>query len=115
MQDRTLKLWDLRRMGGDTGSAGAAAAASPALLHTFSGFKHSVSGCTVHLGTAVCHSHGKVALTPLTPPFATEVVLTRLTSARGTKSTAHIAGLALLPCSRMLVAGCEDGVVKVCA
>jgi len=116
VQDRTLKLWDLRRLsGGFSGSTASAAVGAPGLLHTFGGFKHGVSGCTVHLGTAICRSRGKVALTPLAPPFAAEVQLTRLTSARGAKSSAHIAGLALLPCSRVLAAGCEDGLVKVCA
>lgn len=41
--------------------------------------------------------------------------LTRLTSLRGAKSMAAIAGLALLPASRLMVVGCEDGNVKVCA
>lgn len=45
-----------------------------------------------------------------------QVQLVRLTSgARGTKSMAPIAGLALLPVSRLMVFGCEDGTVKVCA
>lgn len=45
-----------------------------------------------------------------------QVQLVRLTSgARGTKSMAPIADLALLPASRLMVFGCEDGTVKVCA
>lgn len=65
-QDRSLKLWDLR--GGTAGPA-----SQPRLLHNFGGYKHAVSGVTVHLGTAVSCSRGKVALTPLAPPYAPEV------------------------------------------
>lgn len=57
-----------------------------------------------------CHSNALIHRSG-----ASQVQLMRLISARGVKSTAPIAGLALLPASRLVVLGCEDGTVKVCA
>ena len=65
-------------------------------------------------GTAISYSRAKVALTALQPPYASDVRLTRLQGARGIGATAAIAGLAVLPCSRIIVVGGEDGIVKIC-
>lgn len=73
VQDCSLKLWDLRGGSGAAAATSPFAAAQPSLLHMFGGYKHAVSGVTVHRGTAICCSRGKVALTSLAPPHAAEV------------------------------------------
>jgi hypothetical protein len=68
-----MKLWDLRACSGSAHQLGSPTATQPGLLHRFGGFKHAVTAVTVHRGTAISCSRGKVALTPLAPPYAAEV------------------------------------------
>ena len=72
-QDRSLRLWDLRACG-RSGPPGPRAATQPGLLHSFGGYRHAVAAVTVHVGTALSCSRGKVALTSLAPPHAAEVM-----------------------------------------
>lgn len=72
-QDRSLRLWDLRVCSGSQPPS-PPAATQPSLLHSFGGYRHAVAAVTVHAGTALSCSRGKVALTSLAPPHAAEVM-----------------------------------------
>ncbi|KAL0056421.1 hypothetical protein WJX82_011195 [Trebouxia sp. C0006] len=89
-QDQSLKLWDLR--------------------HT-----EPVSGFALHQGDVIAHAGGHLGVLSLNgPPYTETFVPTRLSNTRGGKDSANLVGLDILPHSRLLVAGAEDGVIKIC-
>ena len=136
LQDQTLKLWDLR-MSHDALHVNSAnshprttasvddhyeqpassklAAGGPGCLAVFSGHTEPVLGFAVQQGDVIAHAGGHLGVLSLHgPPFVQQFVPTRLTNFRGGKDSAGFVGLEILPHSRLLVAGTEDGIIKIC-
>ena len=137
LQDHTLKLWDLR-MACDalhldsispslyprTPSPGQATpgvpndrpqTGGPGCVATFSGHTEPVAGFAMQQGDVIAHAGSHLGVLSLSGPTYTEqFVPTRLSNTRGGKDSAVLVGLDILPHSRLLVAGTEDGVIKVC-
>jgi WD repeat-containing protein 81 len=111
LQDNTIKLWDLRY---DATHAGAAQVGTPGLLHTFSGHTEGVGGLAVHDQDVLAYSGPHLGVFSLQAPWSAVYRPIRLTSAKGFKESASIVGLALLPYSRLLVVGTDDGHIKIC-
>eukprot|EP00884_Botryococcus_braunii_P002444 jgi/Botrbrau1/121/Bobra.0022s0107.1 len=110
-QDNAIKLWDLRM---DAAHVGAGQVGAPGLLHTFTGHTEGVGGLAVHGQDVLAYSGAYLGVFSLQGPLSPTYRPTRLTSAKGFKESADIVGLALLPSSRLLVVGTEDGYIKVC-
>ena len=135
LQDHTVKLWDLRMSHDDlhvnsvnsavyprTVSLSSAEWAArqvtsggPGCLATFSGHTEPVKGFAIQQGDVIAHAGGHLGVLSLHgPPYVQHFVPTRLSNARGGKDSANLVGLNILPHSRLLVAGTEDGVIKIC-
>lgn len=138
LQDHTLKLWDLRvshdalhvssvnsqtyprtaaslPKSHDEAASRQAAAGGPGCLAVFSGHTDPVMGFAIQQGDVIAHAGGRLGVLSLNgPPFMQQFVPTRLSNARGGQDTASLVGLDILPHSRLLVAGTEDGVIKIC-
>ncbi|KAL0031838.1 hypothetical protein WJX79_010539 [Trebouxia sp. C0005] len=137
-QDHSLKLWDLR-MGADALHLDSSTSSSyprtvdsdqtqrqaitnkrpkaggPGCIATFTGHTEPVSGFALHQGDVVAHAGGHLGVLSLNgPPYPETFVPTRLSNTRGGKDSASLVGLEILPHSRLLVAGAEDGVIKIC-
>ena len=90
-------------------------AGGPGCLAVFSGHTEPVSGFAIQRGDVIAHAGGHLGVLSLQgPPFVQQFVPTRLTNSRGGKDFAGVIGLDILPHSRLLVAGTEDGVIKIC-
>lgn len=96
------------------GRSGAAWGRPPVLLHTFTGHSEGVGGLAVHGQDVLAYSGAYLGVFSIQEPLAPTYRPTRLTNAKGVKETVTIVGLALLPYSRLLVVGTEDGYIKVC-
>jgi len=105
--DRVLRVWDLRACGG--GDQG-----SPTLLHAWTPLKSVPTGLApAPGGGALAHAGPSlVALPPL--HFPADPFPPSLPSVRAAPPRTAVAGLAILPWSRLLVLGCDDGHVLVC-
>ena len=138
LQDQTLKLWDLRMNRDalhvnsitshsyprttagmenphDQPAPSKLAAGGPGCLAVFSGHTDPVTGFAIQQGDVIAHAGGHLGVLSLHgPPFVQQFVPTRLTYFRGGKDSAGLIGLEILPRSRLLVAGTEDGVIKIC-
>lgn len=91
------------------------AAGGPGCLAVFSGHTEPVTGFAIQQGDVIAHAGGHLGVLSIRgPPFVQQFVPTRLTNARGGKDSAGLVGLEILPHSRLLVAGTEDGVIKIC-
>lgn len=106
-QDRTLKVWDVRKLSSST--------AASACVHALSGFEHSFTGCATYQRTGISWQRSKVAILSLQAPFSQRVLLTRLTDASGCEDHAAISGLCVLPCSKLLIVSAADGMLKIVA
>ena len=138
VQDHSLKLWDLR-MGADglhldsmnsesyprSSSSGQAQppgptrkrrrAGGPGCIAVFAGHTEPVSGFAMQQGDVIAHAGSHLGVLSLHgPPYTEKFVPTRLSNARGGKDNAALVGLDILPHSRLLVAGTEDGIIKIC-
>ena len=138
LQDQSLKLWDLRmradalRLDSINSSSNPRTvdcdqtqrhavtnkrpkAGAPGCIATFTGHTEPVSGFALHQGDVIAHAGGHLGVLSLNgPPYTETFVPTRLSNTRGGKDSASLVGLDILPHSRLLVAGAEDGVIKVC-
>ena len=87
----------------------------PGCLAVFTGHTEAVNGFAMQQGDVIAYAGGHLGLLSLQEPhFVDNFVPTRLSNARGGKDSANLIGLDILPHSRLLVAGTEDGVIKVC-
>lgn len=138
LQDQSLKLWDLRMRAdalhldsihsslyprtADSDQTQRQAftnkrpkAGGPGCIATFTGHTEPVSGFALHQGDVIAHAGGHLGVLSLNgPPYTETFVPTRLSNTRGGKDSASLVGLDILPHSRLLVAGAEDGVIKIC-
>ena len=140
LQDHTLKLWDLRvshdalhvssinlhtyprtaassslHNPHDKAALRPATAGGPGCLAVFTGHTEPVTGFAIQQGDVIAHAGGHVGVLSLHgPPYVQQFVPTRLSNARGGKDAASLVGLDILPHSRLLVAGTEDGFIKIC-
>ena len=90
-------------------------AGGPGCLAVFSGHTEAVSGFAIQQRDVIAHAGGHLGVLSLHgPPYVQQFVPTRLSNARGGKDSAAFVGMAVLPHSRLLVAGTEDGVIKIC-
>jgi WD40 repeat protein len=117
--DRTIALWDVRRLAATGGAGGAAAAVTPVMR--FSGHCDPISALQLHGRDALSAAGGRVAALSLgaeapRDAHSAAVVLSpgRLRTQRGAKEKSAIGALALLPTSRLLLVAAEDGIVRVC-
>lgn len=137
-QDQSLKLWDLRMRADalhldsinsssnprtvdcDQTQRHAVTnkrpkAGAPGCIATFTGHTEPVCGFALHQGDVIAHAGGHLGVLSLNgPPYTETFVPTRLSNTRGGKDSASLVGLDILPHSRLLVAGVEDGVIKIC-
>lgn len=91
------------------------ATGGPGCLAVFSGHTEPVTGFAIQQSDVIAHAGGHLGVLSIRgPPFVQQFVPTRLTNARGGKDSAGLIGLEILPHSRLLVAGTEDGVIKIC-
>ena len=87
----------------------------PGCLAVFTGHTEPVSGFAMQQGDVIAHAGGHLGLLSLQgPPYVDSFVPTRLSNARGGKDAVALVGLDILPHSRLLIAGSEDGVIKIC-
>ena len=138
LQDHTLKLWDLR-MSHDAlhmdsfnsssyprtvlpphtqigkSASRQLAAGGPGCLAVFSGHTEPVSGFAIQQRDVIAHAGSHLGVLSLHgPPYVQHFVPTRLSNVRGGRDSAALVGMAVLPHSRLLIAGTEDGVIKIC-
>lgn len=100
---------------GDKAAASQVGAGGPGCLAVFAGHTEPVTGFAIQQGDVIAHAGGHLGVVSLQgPPFVQQFVPTRLSNARGGKDSAGLVGLHILPHSRLLVAGTEDGVIKIC-
>ena len=133
LQDHTLKLWDLRTTAdvlhldsmpfksppvtahGTPTSRAKQSPGVPGCLAVFTGHTEAISGFAMQQADVIAHAGPNLGLISLQgPPYSDSFVPTRLTNARGGKDSASLVGLDILPHSRLLVAGTEDGIIKIC-
>lgn len=87
----------------------------PFCLATFVGHIEPVTGFAIHDGDVISYAGPHLGVLSLHgPPYSQSIVPTRLSNVRGGKDVASIVGLDILSHSRLLVAGTEDGVIKIC-
>lgn len=99
----------------ETPHASTGKAGGPGCLAAFTGHIQPVTGFALHQGDAISFAGPHLGVLSLHgPPYSETVVPTRLSNLRGGKDLAPIVGLSILPHSRLLVAGTEDGVIKIC-
>lgn len=138
VQDHTLKLWDLR-MGVDALHLNSINSSSypktfssaqthppnpassrpkpggPGCIAVFTGHTEPVTGFAIQQADVIAHAGGHLGVLSLNgPPYTENFVPTRLSNTRGGKDSEALIGLDILPHSRLLVAGTEDGVIKIC-
>lgn len=93
-----------------TGKAG-----EPGCIAVFVGHTEPVTGFAIHNGDVISYAGPHLGVLSLHGrPYGQYVMPTRLTNMQGGKDVASIVGLDILPHSHLLVAGTEDGVIKVC-
>lgn len=105
--DRVVRAWDVRAVGSSSSSP-------PPLLHAWAPLKAAPTGLApAPGGSALLHAGPALAaLPPLgSAPSGWAPALATL---RAAPPRTAVAGLALLPWSRLLVIGCDDGHVLVC-
>ena len=138
-QDHSLKLWDMR-MSADVLQVNSATNSAlfprtnppaqdrstvadnttgrvgePGCVAVFTGHTEPVTGFALHDGNVISYAGPHLGVLSLHgPPYSQSIVPTRLSNVRGGKDVAAIVGLDILPHSRLLVAGTEDGVIKIC-
>eukprot|EP00775_Hariotina_reticulata_P009747 gene9747-9905_t len=124
--DKTLKLWDLRMLRPEANGSRFCAMSQGAGRQTvepvirFKGVKEGIEGFVVYQDAALVHGGSHLGLAPLNVQHVTNNVIYpvkmtgirgagRATSGGGGSSGSAIVGLGLLPHSRLLVVGSEDG------
>ena len=113
VQDQLLRLWDLRMAL--SAAEGASGAAAPSLVGSTAGQKEPVAGFATHSTDVIAYAGPPIGVLTTSRPFSEQKLTpTKLMHVRGSRDTAAIAGLCMLPTSRLLVVGCEDGVIKLC-
>ncbi|KAK9916467.1 hypothetical protein WJX75_002924 [Coccomyxa subellipsoidea] len=111
-QDQSLKLWDVRMLTGSRDSG--AAAGVPRCLHTFEGHREAIGEVLVQGMDAVSFAGQHLGVFSLQAPYAQRIKPVRLQGAKGAKESGSLVALNILTESRLLVAGMEDGFIKVC-
>jgi hypothetical protein len=117
--DRSVRLWDLRMApsASSAAAAGARAAGGVSQRGLVRSFVHreGVEGFAVHSGCLVSRCGGSIGVAALSGQEAVvRVAPSSIRTSRGAKEAGAITGLALLPLSKLMVVGGEDGQVKVC-
>ena len=132
--DKTIALWDVRKLTSSTGGGYRAA-----LLASFGGHKDPVSSMALHRGDAFTVAGGRLGVFSLAQRNAggqsggatgdgdyggggrgwtssRHVAITplRLRSRAGSKEKAIMSSVAVMPQSRLFVVTTEDGVLKIC-
>ncbi len=125
--DRTAKLWDLRMMGsfmtggssssggGSGGVPGPGRGSSQAGLVRMFAHRESVEGFAIHKDCLVSRCASSIGVVALAgPEGVVRVQATGIRSSKGVREAGLLMGLSLLPLSKLMVVGSEDGYVKVC-
>ena len=105
--DRVVRVWDLRACGRGGGTS------PPPLLHAWAPLKAAPTALVPAPGGGALAVAGP-ALAALPPLSSAAAFPPALPSVRAAPPRTAVAGLALLPWSRLLVLGCDDGHVLVC-
>jgi WD40 repeat protein len=129
--DKTLKLWDLRMLRPEVDGPRFCALSQGLGPQTvepvigFKGVKEGIDGFVVYQDAAIVYGGSHLGLAPMNVQHVSNNVIypVKMTAIRGAGRAAAgggggsgsaIVGLGLLPHSRLLVVGSEDGQVRIC-
>jgi len=111
--DRKIVLWDLRMSSSQTAST--ASSLPPARLAVWKGHKDPVQSILVHGPSIISFGGARMGVSSTVSIDAAQRLVSpvRLRSSKGSKERGAITTSAILPCSRALICGTDDGVVRL--